>query len=255
MSQTYCTIKHWDLKLGWLSTTAFAFKSLSLELALPVRSGKPISTGFGASVKWTLHNLGADGILMACDGDWSQMCTHVRSRSPCSRETFRCYSSTINVLWHFLFRLALVVSIAEYSAFTLVRWLRTEKNMCMALLLFSVIMATAYRIPDLVTSVMIRSQCWQWLSREAIRGTQGSDVTHTGTFHTINRVHWNMFFSFTWHTWSKAKTWSKQPLKIVHVVYGCKRKQDSDWMKYSLFKRSSNWGGKMFFHVHVCSSN
>lgn len=131
VSQTYCTTMHCDLKLGWLSTTTFAFKSLSLELALPVRSGKPISTGFGASVKWTLHNLGADGILMACDGDWSQMCTRVHSRSPCSRETLHCYSSTINVPWHFRVRLFQAFHctyswVVEYSAFTVVRWLRRQ---------------------------------------------------------------------------------------------------------------------------------
>lgn len=97
-----------------------------------------------------------------------------------------------------------------YSCQMTKKW---KKKMCIALCYFVVITATAYRIPDLVTSVMIRSQCWQWLSREAIRGTQGSDVTHTGTFHTINRVHWNMFFSFTWHTWSEAKTWLKTTLK------------------------------------------
>lgn len=128
VSQTYCTTMQWDLKLGWLSTTAFAFKSLSLELALPVRSGKLISTGFGALVKWTLHNLGADGILMACDGDWSQMCTRVHSRSPCSRETLRCYSSAINVPGHFCVRLFQVFCctyswVVEYSAFTVVSWL------------------------------------------------------------------------------------------------------------------------------------
>lgn len=213
-SQTYCTTMQWDLRLGWLFTTAFAFKSLSLELALPVRSGKPISTGFGASVKWTLHNLGADGILMACDGDWSQMHIHMHSRSPLFQTDilllfFPPLTPHGTSLTDFFSKrsAALIVRVMENRAFIVIGWLkngRVKGSYGSFVILWS--------SWQLHTEHLSLWQVW-WLGHSAdsdspgrqserLRGVMSHTYTHTHIQQTVRR---NMFFSFTWHTWRETK--------------------------------------------------